>query len=105
MPRHLRASGEVPTMVTIPVGSSVHDARRQLALKTLASTGGDVARTAKLLGTSPDDVRRDVMALLSDAGAAETSGDENTNGKHPPGDISPAAKPTAPAKKPLPKKR
>src|SRR3954469_17855535 len=46
MPRHLRGTGEVPTSVTSPVGSSVIDARRQLTLRTLASTGGDLVRTA-----------------------------------------------------------
>src|SRR5689334_6181085 len=63
MPRHLRAASEVPTSVTIQVGSSVSDARRQLTLRTFASTGGDLIRTAKLLGTSVDDVRRDVLGL------------------------------------------
>jgi len=110
MPRHLRVAGEVPTSVTIPVGSSVNDARRQLTLRTFASTGGDLARTAKLLGTSPDEVRRDVMGLLSDAGAGASSeaggsGEEASNGKHSLPDLMSAARPTAPAKKPLPKKR
>jgi len=105
MPRHLRGTGEVPTSVTIPVGSSVIDARRQLTLRTLASTGGDLVRTAKLLGTSPDEVRRDVMGLLSDAGSSEGGGEEASNGKPPPVDFVSAAKPATPAKKPLPKKR
>jgi len=105
MPRHLRGTGEVPTSVTIPVGSSVIDARRQLTLRTLASTGGDLVRTAKLLGTSPDEVRRDVMGLLSDTGSSEGGGEEASNGKHPPVDFVSAAKPATPAKKPLPKKR
>jgi DNA-binding NtrC family response regulator len=104
MPRHLRAAGEVPTSVTIPVGSSVNDARRQLTLRTLASTAGDLVRTAKLLGTSPDEVRHDVMELLSDAGSSDGSGEEVSNGKHPPVDFV-QARPTAAAKKPLPKKR
>jgi len=82
MPRHLRAAGEVPTSVTIQVGSSVNDARRQLTLRTFASTGGDLVRTAKLLGTSPDEVRRDVMGLLSDSAAPAGNGEEVSNGKH-----------------------
>jgi DNA-binding NtrC family response regulator len=112
MPRHLRAAGEVATSVTIPVGSSVNDARRQLTLRTFASTGGDLGRTAKLLGTSPDEVRRDVMGLLSDSpgaagggGAGAGTGEEASNGKHSLPDSISAARPTAPAKKPLPKKR
>ena len=51
-PRHLRQSGEIPSAVTISVGSSVADARRQLVLRTFASTGGDVERSAKTLGIS-----------------------------------------------------
>jgi DNA-binding NtrC family response regulator len=105
MPRHLRAAGEVPTSVTIPVGSSVNDARRQLTLRTFASTAGDLVRTAKLLGTSTEEVRRDVIGLLSDADSSDGSGEELSNGKHPPVDFAQAARPTTAAKKPLPKKR
>jgi transcriptional regulator with PAS, ATPase and Fis domain len=104
MPRHLRAAGEVPTSVTIPVGSSVNDARRQLTLRTLASTAGDLVRTAKLLGTSPEEVRHDVMELLSDVGSSDGNGEEISNGKHPAVDFV-QTRPTAAAKKPLPKKR
>jgi transcriptional regulator with PAS, ATPase and Fis domain len=105
MPRHLRAAGEVPTSVTIPVGSSVNDARRQLTLRTFASTGGDLVRTAKLLGTSPDEVRRDITGLLSDTSPPAGNGEEVSNGKHALPEFVPTARPTPPAKKPLPKKR
>jgi DNA-binding NtrC family response regulator len=50
MPRHLRNAGEVSSTVTIQVGATVSDARRQLVLRTFASTGGDAGRTSKLLG-------------------------------------------------------
>jgi DNA-binding NtrC family response regulator len=50
MPRHLRIPGEGPASVTIPAGSSLSDARRRMFLQTLSSTGGDVPRSAKLLG-------------------------------------------------------
>src|SRR3954463_7525137 len=52
MPRHLRNTGAVASSVTIQVGATVTDARRQLVLRTFASTGGDVDRTAKLLGVA-----------------------------------------------------
>ena len=52
MPRHLRTTGEMPAVDHDPVGSSMADARRQLVLRTFASTGGDLERTAKLLGMS-----------------------------------------------------
>jgi DNA-binding NtrC family response regulator len=82
MPRHLRGASAVPTSVTIPVGATVSDARRQLVLRTFASTGGDVERTAKVLGVSADDVRRDVLAFVNaDPGADVTHAVEG-NGKH-----------------------
>ena len=67
-PRHLRASGEFPVALTIPVGSTMSDARKQLVLRTFASTGGDHVRTAKLLGVSADEVRRELLALLDESG-------------------------------------
>jgi DNA-binding NtrC family response regulator len=63
-PRHLRASGEIPASLTITVGTPMQDARRQLVLRTFASTGGDTDRTSKLLGVSTAEVRRELVALL-----------------------------------------
>ena len=107
MPRHLRNAGEVPASVTIPVGSSVSDARRQLVLKTFASTGGDASRTAKLLGVSPDDVRSDMMALLGGQDEADVDAseevDEESNGRGPRAGELP--RPGTPPKKAPPKKR
>ena len=105
MPRHLRTSGEVPTSLTIPVGSSVSEARRQLALRTFASTGGDAARAAKLLGVSADEVRRELMVLLNGTPRSEEEVEEaGTNGKHARSDAVFVSRPPAP-KKPAPKKR
>src|SRR5947208_9539899 len=53
VPRHLRAAGDVASSVTIAVGATMSDARRQLVLSTFASTGGDAMRAAKLLGVGP----------------------------------------------------
>jgi two-component system, NtrC family, response regulator HydG len=69
-PRHLRVSGEMPASLTIPVGTPMQDARRQLVLRTFASTAGDVDRTAKLLGVSTGEVRRELVALLEGADGA-----------------------------------
>src|SRR3954452_2954049 len=55
VPRHLRQSGEIPTVVSVNVGSTAADARRQLALRTFASMGGDLDRAAKTLGVSRDE--------------------------------------------------
>jgi DNA-binding NtrC family response regulator len=79
MPRHLRIAAEMPTSVTIPVGATVSDARRQLVLRTFASTGGDAPRTAKLLGVDADEVKRDLLALMN----AEHVVDDEGNGKGP----------------------
>lgn len=75
MPRHLRLPGEAAATVTIPVGASYSDGKRKMFLQTLASTGGDLSRTAKLLGVGQDDVRKELMALMNgapdEAGAAK----------------------------------
>jgi len=119
MPRHLRQSGEVPSSVTIAVGASVSDARRQLALRTFASNGGNLERTAKMLGVTVDEVRRDLMAIIngtaSDATTAESDEGDSNNGKHAtpaelPASVAPppmaaASRPPAAVKKPAAKKR
>ena len=69
VPRHLRASGEVPAVVNVPVGSSLADAKKQLILRTFASTGGDLERSAKLLGTSTGELRGELSRLLGSNGA------------------------------------
>jgi two-component system response regulator HydG len=68
VPRHSRASMETPTQVNIAVGSTVADARRQLVLKTFASTGGDVAKTARILGVAEADVRGELLAMVNGVG-------------------------------------
>ncbi|HEX5830624.1 MAG TPA: sigma-54 dependent transcriptional regulator [Gemmatimonadaceae bacterium] len=69
-PRHLRQSGELSGAVTIPVGSTLAEARRQLVLRTFASTGGDHARTSKLLGVSQEELMAELAAFLRGATAA-----------------------------------
>ncbi|HXT14037.1 MAG TPA: sigma-54 dependent transcriptional regulator [Gemmatimonadaceae bacterium] len=110
--RHLRNAPEVAASVTIPVGSSMNSARRQMTLRTFASTNGDVGRTAKLLGVSPDDVRRDMQALLTgeaeqtESDVAFVSDSDGDNGRHvkPPADAS-VSRPSGAIKKPPTKKR
>jgi DNA-binding NtrC family response regulator len=75
MPRHLRNSAELPAL-TIEVGSTtVAEARKQLVLRTLAQTGGDVQRTAKLLGLETKEVVRELFAIAGENGAARMNGD------------------------------
>jgi DNA-binding NtrC family response regulator len=88
MPRHLRMQGEGTGSVTIPAGSSLSDARRRMFLQTLSSTGGDLPRTAKLLGVGEDEVRQELAALL-DGTTAERQG-------------APTPPPVAAPKAPLP---
>jgi two-component system response regulator HydG len=100
MPRHLRQSAEVPSAVTIHVGATVSDARRQLVLRTFASTGGDTERTAKLLGVPSEDVRGDILALINGS-----NGDGAGNGAGPSATESSAAKAAGVAKKNPPGKK
>ena len=86
MPRHLRHTGEMPAVLTMPAGSSLADARKQLVLRTFASTSGDAARTGKIVGISPDEVRAEIAALL------------RTNGGAPP--VAPAPAETKAARSP-----
>jgi DNA-binding NtrC family response regulator len=102
MPRHLRNAGEVSSTVTIHVGATVSDARRQLVLRTFASTGGDADRTAKLVGVSVEEVRSDLIALIN----REGGDDEDADGAGPRlVDPSPTARPTGAAKKSPPNKK
>jgi DNA-binding NtrC family response regulator len=84
VPRHLRASGEVPAVVNVPVGSSLADAKRQLILRTFASTGGDVERSAKLLGTSTGELRTELSRLLGSNGADGGARPEKRPASAPP---------------------
>src|SRR4051812_10923274 len=99
MPRHLRNATEVPSSVTIPVGATMSDARRQVVLRSFASTNGNVERTAKLLGVHVEEVRRDLLALIeSDGNGGPPNGTDDDDGKG-------GAGPKGAAKKAAPKKR
>jgi two-component system response regulator HydG len=89
VPRHLRQSGEMPTVVSVNVGSTAADARRQLALRTFASMGGDLDRAAKTLGVSRDELRTDLLTVIggspsgnggAPSGAAAAPAHASTNG-------------------------
>jgi len=99
MPRHLRNAGEVAGSVTIPVGASLSDARRQLMLTTFASTNGDPVRTSKMLGMTADEVRRDLSALLNGDGGSD-GGDAGVRAEA----VTPP-RPSGGVKKPVAKKK
>jgi transcriptional regulator with PAS, ATPase and Fis domain len=84
MPRHLRLAGEGTAPMTVPEGASLADTKKQLVLRTFASTSGDANRTAKIVGISPEDVRTEIASLI------------RTNGAHHDGTSGPASAP-APA--------
>ena len=57
--------------LTIEVGNTtVAEAKKQLVLRTLATTGGDMVRTAKVLGLEVAEVIAELSGLLGGNGAA-----------------------------------
>jgi hypothetical protein len=76
IPRHLRG-GEMPTALTIPMGATAAEARQQLVLRTFASTSGDAARTGKVLGLSEQEVRTEMLSLLTSNGGGASVKDSN----------------------------
>jgi DNA-binding NtrC family response regulator len=68
VPRHLRSAGDSSGTVTLPVGSTMADARRQMVLRTFSMTGGDADRTAKMLGMRLAEVRAELSALVGGNG-------------------------------------
>ncbi|HEY4131962.1 MAG TPA: sigma-54 dependent transcriptional regulator [Gemmatimonadaceae bacterium] len=105
MPRHLRNAGDAASRVTIQVGSSMSDARRQLMLTTVASTNGDIIRAAKTLGMTIDDVKRELRAVIDGDEEEEESNDEGGLRVVKPGDGGPSGRPSGATKKPIGKKR
>jgi DNA-binding NtrC family response regulator len=65
IPRHLKSGGEMPAALTIPAGATAAEARQQLVLRTFASTSGDAVRTGKVLGLSEQEVRSELLALVT----------------------------------------
>ncbi|HUF65616.1 MAG TPA: sigma-54 dependent transcriptional regulator [Gemmatimonadaceae bacterium] len=106
MPRHLRNSAEGPrASISLSGDATVADAKRQLVLRTFASTGGDHERTARIVGLSPAEVRSELVAIVSGSpnGSARAS-----NGARHGSTPAPAARSTTPrstAKKPVRAKR
>jgi two-component system response regulator HydG len=63
-PRHIRPLPELPALNISPT-ATVAEARRQLVLRTFASTGGDHERTAKIVGLSATEVRQELTAMVN----------------------------------------
>ncbi len=75
MPRHLRRGQDANASITVPPGATLADTRRQLVLRAFASTNGDYARTATVVGMTPADVRAEIASLLNGkAGEGQAAG-------------------------------
>jgi DNA-binding NtrC family response regulator len=99
LPRHLKTAPDVPATLTIPVGSTMADARRQLVLRTFASADGDAERAATRLGMTSEEVRREILALLESASNANPGNGENGRVSRRPAAPPPAADKAKPAKR------
>jgi hypothetical protein len=97
MPRHLRNAAEVPQSVTIQVGVTMSDARKQMALRTFASQNGDLVRTAKLLGVDAEEVKNDLLSFIN--GGPSSSDEDGGSSDNGAAAKNGAAKKPAPAKK------
>jgi DNA-binding NtrC family response regulator len=102
MPRHQRAPASVDTSssLNVSVGTSLSAVRRQLALRTLASTDGNIARAATTLGITPAELRAELATLLRDQGDVQERDDEpdNTGAGQSPGEDRLANTPAAAAR-------
>ncbi|HMI44383.1 MAG TPA: sigma-54 dependent transcriptional regulator [Gemmatimonadaceae bacterium] len=106
MPRHIHRGQDASASITVPPGATLADTRRQLVLRAFASTNGDYARTATIVGMTASDVRAEIASLLNgntggDGGSQAGSGTANgmqRSGR--PADAPAAASkaPKAPAK-------
>jgi DNA-binding NtrC family response regulator len=107
MPRHLRRGADPTASISVPPGATLADTRRQLVLRAFASTNGDYARTANMVGMAPGDVRAEIASLLNGSDGTGTSA--MTNGVQraaKPAESQPAPKSVKPASKGAkPKKR
>jgi DNA-binding NtrC family response regulator len=98
-PRHLRTVADLPTTVSIPLGSTMADARRKMLLNTVASTGGEMERAAKMLGLAVEDLRAELSSLLSGDSRAADGDSAETKSPAKPAREAAKAKPTPPPKK------
>jgi len=89
--------------LTIEVGNTtVAEAKKQLVLRTLATTGGDMARTAKVLGLDVEEVSSEIAGLLNGNGGAPKPVAQHDGAAHGDGgaDRAPAKKSTPAAHAP-----
>jgi DNA-binding NtrC family response regulator len=78
--RHRSFTGELPSVVAVPIGTTLADARRRLVLSNFASSGGDLEKTAKTIGMSVADVRSELLAMIQRRAADSTPGEAGRAG-------------------------
>jgi DNA-binding NtrC family response regulator len=109
MPRHLYRTSEFATPMTVPPGATLADTRRQLVLRAFASTNGDYARTATIVGMTPADVRAEIASLVNGKVPETATPAAATNGsrvaRSEPAAAKAPGKPAPAAAKSKPKKR
>ena len=66
--------------MTVPPGATLADTRRQLVLRAFASTNGDYARTATIVGMAPADVRAEIASLVNGKPSETLTTDAARNG-------------------------
>jgi DNA-binding NtrC family response regulator len=99
MPRHLRRGMDPSSSITVPPGATLADTRRQMVLRAFASTNGDYARTATIVGMTPGDVRSEIASLLNGSDRAGDGAASAGNGAYrPPKAPESAAAPSKSAK-------
>jgi two-component system response regulator HydG len=91
MPRHLRRGQDATTSITVPPGATLADTRRQLVLRAFASTNGDYARTATIIGMTPGDVRAEIASLLNGEAGTRAAQANTVNGAQRSGKASDSA--------------
>jgi DNA-binding NtrC family response regulator len=84
MPRHLRRGQDVSAPMTVPPGATLADTRRQLVLRAFASTNGDYARTATMVGMTATDVRAEIASLLNGSASDGQSAGTMNGAQHAP---------------------
>ncbi len=95
MPRHIR-TGEYPAAMSVPAGATLADTRRQLVLRTFASTSGDVVRTGKIVGLPPEEIKKEIEQILrGNGGAPKTQAQVAAAPKIPRPSRATASKPKA----------
>jgi DNA-binding NtrC family response regulator len=94
MPRHIR-TGEYAAAMSVPAGATLADTRRQLVLRTFASTSGDVVRTGKIVGIPPEEVKKEIEQILRTNGGPKPEAQVASAPKMPRPSRPAATKPKA----------